>query len=123
MSPGRVHQLGQYVSGEVHNAVGQFVLGTKCLLTVLFQPLVMIKSAFSHKLPDVMIQQKEMPECPHRANSFDMSKFICSGNQHESQSNSIQRFRSLREVIVKQMRKTMSQACSVQAATEKAAVR
>ena len=33
MSPGRVHQLGQYVSGEVHNAVGQFVLGTKCLLT------------------------------------------------------------------------------------------
>ena len=35
MSPGRVHQLGQYVSGEVHNAVGQFVLGTKCLLTVL----------------------------------------------------------------------------------------
>ena len=34
MSPGRVHQLGQYVSGEVHNAVGQFVLGTKCLLTV-----------------------------------------------------------------------------------------
>ena len=38
MSPGRVHQLGQYVSGEVHNAVGQFVLGTKCLLTeiVLF---------------------------------------------------------------------------------------
>ena len=34
MSPGRVHQLGQYVSGEVHNAVGQFVLGTKCLLTL-----------------------------------------------------------------------------------------
>ena len=34
MSPGRVHQLGQYVSGEVHNAVGQFVLGTKCLLTI-----------------------------------------------------------------------------------------
>ena len=36
MSPGRVHQLGQYVSGEVHNAVGQFVLGTKCLLTFWF---------------------------------------------------------------------------------------
>ena len=36
MSPGRVHQLGQYVSGEVHNAVGQFVLGTKCLLTIFF---------------------------------------------------------------------------------------
>ena len=34
MSLGRVHQLGQYVSGEVHNAVGQFVLGTKCLLTL-----------------------------------------------------------------------------------------
>ena len=33
MSLGRVYQLGQYVSGEVHNAVGQFVLGTKCLLT------------------------------------------------------------------------------------------
>ena len=38
MSPGRVHQLGQYVSGEVHNAVGQFVLGTKCLLTLLYFP-------------------------------------------------------------------------------------
>ena len=39
MSPGRVHQLGQYVSGEVHNAVGQFVLGTKCLLTFEFNLL------------------------------------------------------------------------------------
>ena len=39
MSPGRVHQLGQYVSGEVHNAVGQFVLGTKCLLTIYGRPL------------------------------------------------------------------------------------
>ena len=32
MSPGRVHQLGHYVAGEVHNAVGHFVVGTKCLL-------------------------------------------------------------------------------------------
>ena len=35
MSPGRVHKLGHYVAGEVHNAVGHFVVGTKCLLTVL----------------------------------------------------------------------------------------
>ena len=33
MSPGRVHKLGHYVAGEVHNAVGHFVVGTKCLLT------------------------------------------------------------------------------------------
>ena len=31
--PGRVHKLGHYVAGEVHNAVGHFVVGTKCLLT------------------------------------------------------------------------------------------
>ena len=29
-----VHQLGHYVAAEVHNAVGHFVVGTKCLLTV-----------------------------------------------------------------------------------------
>ena len=34
MSPGRVHKLGHYVAGEVHNAVGHFVVGTFCLLTV-----------------------------------------------------------------------------------------
>ena len=33
MSPGRVHKLGHYVAGEVHNAVGHFVVGTFCLLT------------------------------------------------------------------------------------------
>ena len=36
MSPGRVHKLGHYVAGEVHNAVGHFVVGTKCLLTLGF---------------------------------------------------------------------------------------
>ena len=36
MSLGRVHKLGHYVAGEVHNAVGHFVVGTKCLLTVIF---------------------------------------------------------------------------------------
>ena len=35
MSPGRVHKLGHYVAGEVHNAVGHFVVGTFCLLTTL----------------------------------------------------------------------------------------
>ena len=35
MSPGRVHKLGHYVAGEVHNAVGHFVVGTFCLLTFL----------------------------------------------------------------------------------------
>ena len=39
MSPGRVHKLGHYVAGEVHNAVGQFVVGTKCLLTSQVFPL------------------------------------------------------------------------------------
>ena len=34
MSPGRVHKLGHYVAGEVHNAVGHFVVGTFCLLTL-----------------------------------------------------------------------------------------
>ena len=34
MSPGRVHKLGHYVAGEVHNAVGHFVVGTFCLLIV-----------------------------------------------------------------------------------------
>ena len=33
MSPGRMHKLGHYVPGEVHNAVGHFFVGTKCLLT------------------------------------------------------------------------------------------
>ena len=33
MSLGRVHKLGHYVAGEVHNAVGHFVVGTFCLLT------------------------------------------------------------------------------------------
>ena len=46
MSPGRVHQLGQYVSGEVHNAVGQFVLGTKCLLTVPYSDLCIVLLLF-----------------------------------------------------------------------------
>ena len=36
MSPGRVHQLGHYVDGKVHNAVGHFVVGTFCLLTFIF---------------------------------------------------------------------------------------
>ena len=36
MSPGRVHKLGHYVAGEVHNAVGHFVVGTFCLLTFIF---------------------------------------------------------------------------------------
>ena len=31
MSPGRVHQLGHYVAGEVRDAVGHFVVGTFCL--------------------------------------------------------------------------------------------
>ena len=35
MSPGRVHKLWHYVAGEVHNAVGHFVLRTFCLLTVI----------------------------------------------------------------------------------------
>ena len=35
MSPGRVHKLGHYVAREVHNAVRHFVVGTKCLLTVV----------------------------------------------------------------------------------------
>ena len=35
MSPGRVHKLGHYVAGEVHNAVGHFVVGTFCLLTFI----------------------------------------------------------------------------------------
>ena len=34
MSPGRVHKLGHYVAGEVHNAVGHFFVGTICLLTL-----------------------------------------------------------------------------------------
>ena len=46
MSPGRVHQLGQYVSGEVHNAVGQFVLGTKCLLTEVMHPILVLQNIF-----------------------------------------------------------------------------
>ena len=33
MSLGRVHKLGHYVVGEVHNAVGHFVVETKCILT------------------------------------------------------------------------------------------
>ena len=36
MSPGRVHQLGHYVDGKVHNAVGHFVVGTFCFLTFIF---------------------------------------------------------------------------------------
>ena len=33
MSPGSVHPLGNYVAGDVRDAVGHFVAGTKCLLT------------------------------------------------------------------------------------------
>ena len=31
-----MHKLGHYVAGEVHNVVGHFVVGTKCLLTAFF---------------------------------------------------------------------------------------
>ena len=34
MSPGSMHPLGQYVAREVRDAVGQFVAGKKCLLTL-----------------------------------------------------------------------------------------
>ena len=33
MLPGRVHKLGHYVAGEVHNALGHFVFGTFSHLT------------------------------------------------------------------------------------------
>ena len=33
MSLGRVYKLGHYVTGEVHNALGHFVVGTFCHLT------------------------------------------------------------------------------------------
>ena len=39
MSPGRVLKLGHYVAGGVHNAVGHFVVGTFCLLTLQPQNL------------------------------------------------------------------------------------
>ena len=39
MSPGRVHKLGHYIAGEVHNGVGHFVVKTFCLLTLLSEYL------------------------------------------------------------------------------------
>ena len=33
----QIEKVGQNVAGEVHNAVGHFVVGTKCLLTILFR--------------------------------------------------------------------------------------
>ena len=73
MSPGRVHQLGQYVSGEVHNAVGQFVLGTKCLLTQkITQPLLKPQKSTSHHTISTHIAQ---PGVPNTGNQFDICIF------------------------------------------------
>ena len=47
MSPGKVHKLGHYVTGEVHNAVGHFVVGTFCLLTVWPKPTPYFSLFFS----------------------------------------------------------------------------
>ena len=51
MSPGRVHQLGHYVVGEVHIAVGHFVVGTFCLLTG-FAPfnIMMMSETFNNSV-------------------------------------------------------------------------
>ena len=65
MSPGSVHPLGNYVAGDVRDAVGHFVAGTKCLLTgggkkklpkIFFQEMVwndekLVKSLFATLLP------------------------------------------------------------------------